>query len=99
MTSKKIENDNEQIKNKRVETSNNKNLSQQQEQHEQQAQQIAEHNIPTETTTATISKTTNEVSSGINANQKINKAILDKSENIINRYQQQITKSIKVTPD
>jgi hypothetical protein len=95
MSSQKIESDNEQIKNKKEET-NNKNPSQQQK--EQQAQQIAEHNIAT-TTTATISKTTNEVTSGINENQKINKAILDKSTDIANRYQQQITKAIKETTD
>ena len=101
MSSQKIESDNEQIKNKREET-NNKNPSQQQ-QKEQQAQQIAGYNIAaaaaTTTTTATISNTTNEVTSGINENQKINKAILDKSIDITNRYQQQITKAIKVTTD
>ena len=103
MSSQKIESDNEQIKNKKEET-NNKNPSQQQ-QKEQQAQQIAGYNIATTTTTttttttATISNTTNEVTSGINENQKINKAILDKSIDITNRYQQQITKAIKVTTD
>jgi hypothetical protein len=100
MSSQKIESDNEQIKNKREET-NNKNPSQQQ-QKEQQAQQIAGYNIATTTTTtttATISNTTNEVTSGINENQKINKAILDKSIDITNRYQQQITKAIKAITD
>jgi hypothetical protein len=96
MSSQKIESDNEQIKNEREET-NNKNPSQQQQQKEQQAQQIAEHNIAT--TTTTISNTTNEVTSGINENQKINKAILDKSIDITNRYQQQIIKAIKATTD
>jgi hypothetical protein len=93
MSSQKIESDNEQIKNKREET-NNKNPSQQQK--EQQAQPITEHTIAT---TATISKTTNEVTNRINENQKINKAILDKSIDITNRYQQQIIKSIKATTD
>lgn len=96
MPSQKIESDNEQIKNKREETNNNKNPSQQQ-QKEQQAQQIAGYNIAT--TTATISETTNELTRGINENQKINKAILDKGIDITNRYQQQITKAIKVTTD
>ena len=91
MSSQKIESDNNQIKNKREET-NNKNPSQQQK--EQQAQQITEHTIAT---TATISKTTNEVTNRINENQKINKAILDKSIDITNRYQQQIIKAIKET--
>ena len=94
MSSQKIESDNEQIKNEREEI-NNKNPSQQQK--EQQAQQITEQSIAT--TTATISKTTNEVTSGINENQKINKAILDKSIDITNRYQQQIIKAIKVSTD
>ena len=71
MSSQKIESDNKQIQNK------NNNTSQQQK--EQQAQQIAEHTIAT---TATISKTTNEDTSRINENQKINKAILDKSTDI-----------------
>ena len=93
MSSQKIESDNEQIKNKREETTN-KNPSQQQK--EQQAPPITEHAIAT---TATISKTTNEVTGGINENQKINKAILDKSIDITNRYQQQIIKSIKTTTD
>ena len=93
MSSQKIESDNNQIKNKREET-NNKNPSQQQK--EQQTQQITEHTIAT---TATISKTTNEVTNRINENQKINKAILDKSIDITNRYQQQIIKSIKTTTD
>jgi hypothetical protein len=93
MSSQKIESDNNQIKNKREET-NNKNTSQQQK--EQQTQQITEHTIAT---TATISKTTNEVTNRINENQKINKAILDKSIDITNRYQQQIIKSIKATTD
>ena len=93
MSSQKIESDNNQIKNKREET-NNKNPSQQQK--EQQTQQITEHTIAT---TATISKTTNEVTNRNNENQKINKAILDKSIDITNRYQQQIIKSIKATTD
>ena len=93
MSSQKIESDNEQIKNKREET-HNKNPPQQQK--EQQAQPITEHTIAT---TATISKTTNEVINGINENQKINKAILDKSIDITNRYQQQIIKAIKVSTD
>ena len=88
MSSQKIESDNKQIKNK------NNNPSQQQK--EQQAQQIAEHTI---STTATISKTTNEDTSRINENQKLNKAILDKSTDITNRYQQQIIKAIKVSTD
>ena len=93
MSSQKIESDNEQIKNKREET-HNKNPPQQQK--EQQAQPITEHTIAT---TATISKTTNEVINGINENQKINKAILDKNIDITNRYQQQIIKAIKVSTD
>ena len=66
MSSQNIESDNKQIQNK----SNNPP----QQQKEQQAQQIAEHTI---STTATISKTTNEETSRINENQKINKAILE----------------------
>ncbi len=93
MSIQKIESDNNQIKNKREETYN-KNPSQQQK--EQQTQQITEHTIAT---TTTISKTTNEVTSRINENQKINKAILDKSIDITNRYQQHIIKSIKATTD
>jgi hypothetical protein len=92
MSSQKIESDDKQIKNKREETNNNPS----QQQKEQQAQQLAEHTIAT---TATISKTTNEVTSRINENQKINKAILDKSTDITNRYQQQIIKAIKVSTD
>jgi hypothetical protein len=88
MSSHKIESDNKQIQNK----SNNPS----QQQKEQQAQQIAEHTIAT---TATISKATNEDTSRINENQKINKAILDKSTDITNRYQQQIIKAIKVSTD
>jgi len=88
MSSHKIESDNKQIQNK----SNNPS----QQQKEQQAQQIREHTIAT---TATISKTTNEDTSRINENQKINKAILDKSTDITNRYQQQIIKAIKVSTD
>jgi hypothetical protein len=71
MSSQKIESDNMQIQNK----SNNPS----QQQKEQQGQQIAEHTIAT---TATISKTTNEDTRRINENQKINKAILDKSTDI-----------------
>jgi len=71
MLSQKIESDNKQIQNK----SNNPS----QQQKEQQDQQIAEHTIAT---TATISKTTNEDTRRINENQKINKAILDKSTDI-----------------
>ena len=96
MSSQKTESDNEQIKNKREET-NNKNPSQQQ-QKEQQVQQIAEHNIAT-TPTMTISQTTNELITVINENQKINNEILDKSIDITNIYQQQITKAIKATTD
>jgi hypothetical protein len=92
MSSQKIESDNKQIKNKREETNNNPP----QQQKEQQAQQIAEHTI---TTTATVSKTIDEVTSRINENQKINKAILDKSIDITNRYQQQIIKAFKVSID
>ena len=88
MSSHKIESDNKQIQNK----SNNPS----QQQKEQHAQQIAEHTIAT---TATISKTTNEVTSRINENQKINKAILDKSTDIANRHHQQIIKAIKVSTD
>jgi hypothetical protein len=88
MSSHKIESDNKQIQNK----SNNSS----QEQKEQHAQQKAEHTIAT---TATSSKTTNEDTSRINENQKINKAILDKSTDITNRYQQQIIKAIKVSTD
>ena len=91
MSSQKIESDDKQIKNKK-ETNNNPS----QQQKEQQAQQLTEHTIAT---TATISKTTNEVTSRINENQKINKAILDKSTDITNRYQQQIIKAIKVSTD
>ena len=89
MSSHKIESDNKQIQNK----SNNPS---QQQKEQQQSQQIAEHTIAT---TATISKTTNEDTSRINENQKINKAILDKSTDITNRYQQQIIKAIKVSTD
>ena len=71
MSSQKIESDNKQIQNK----SNNPS----QQQKEQQGQQIAEHTIAT---TATISKTTNKDTRRINENQKINKAILDKSTDI-----------------
>ena len=63
MSSQNIESDNKQIQNK----SNNPP----QQQKEQQAQQITEHTI---STTATISKTTNEETNRINENQKINKA-------------------------
>ena len=76
--------------------SDNKSNNPSQPQKEQQAQQIAEHIIAT---TATISKTTNEDTSIMNENQKINKAILDKSTDITNRYQQQIIKAIKVSID
>ena len=89
MSSQKSESDNKQIQNK----SNNPS---QQQKEQQQAQQIAEHTI---STTATISKTTNEDTSRIKENQKINKAILDKSTDITNRYQQQIIKAIKVSTD
>jgi hypothetical protein len=75
MSSHKIESDNKQIQNK----SNNPS----QQQKEQHAQQKAEHTIAT---TATISQTTNEDTRRINENQKINKAILDKSTDITNRY-------------
>ena len=92
MSSQKIESDNKQIKNKREETNNNPP----QQQKEQQAQQIAEHIIAT---TASISKTINEVTSRINKNQKINKTILDKSIDIINKYQQQFIKAFKVSTD
>jgi hypothetical protein len=88
MSSHKIESDNKQIQNK------NNNPSQQQK--EQHAQQIAEHTIAT---TATISKTTNEDTLRIHENQKITKAILDKSTDIANRHQQQIIKAIKVSTD
>jgi hypothetical protein len=87
MSSHKIESDNKQIQNK----SNNPS----QQQKEQHAQQKAEHTIAT---TATISQTTNEDTRRINENQKINKAILDKSTDIANRSQQQI-KAIKVSTD
>jgi hypothetical protein len=89
MSSQKSESDNKQIQNK----SNNPS---QQQKEQQQSQQIAEHTIAT---TATISKTTNEDTSIMNENQKINKAILDKSTDITNRYQQQIIKAIKVSTD
>jgi hypothetical protein len=88
MSSHKIESDNKQIQNK----SNNPS----QQQKEQHAQQIAEHTIAT---TATISKTTNEDTRRIHENQKITKAILDKSTDIANRHQQQIIKAIKVSTD
>ena len=88
MSSHKIESDNKQVQNK----SNNPS----QQQKEQHAQQIAEHTIAT---TATISKTTNEDTRIMNENQKINKAILDKSTDIANRHQQQIIKAIKVSTD
>jgi hypothetical protein len=88
MSSHKIESDNKQIQNK----SNNPS----QQQKEQHAQQIAEHTIAT---TATISKTTNEDTLRIHENQKITKAILDKSTDIANRHQQQIIKAIKVSTD
>ena len=88
MSSHKIESDNKQIQNK----SNNPS----QQQKEQHAQQIAEHTIAT---TATISKTTNEDIRRIHENQKITKAILDKSTDIANRHQQQIIKAIKVSTD
>lgn len=89
MSSQKSESDNKQIQNK----SNNPS---QQQKEQQPFQQIAEHTIAT---TATISKTTNEDTSRIKENQKINKAILDKSTDITNRYQQQIIKAIKVSTD
>jgi hypothetical protein len=89
MSSQKSESDTKQIQNK----SNNPS---QQQKEQQQSQQIAEHTIAT---TATISKTTNEDTSRIKENQKINKAILDKSTDITNRYQQQIIKAIKVSTD
>jgi hypothetical protein len=92
MSSQDIESYNKQIKNKIEEINNNPS----QQQKEQQSQQVAEHTIAT---TATSSKTTNEVISRINENQKINKTIFDKSVDITNRYQQQIIKSIKVTTD
>ena len=88
MSSHKIESDNKQIQNK----SNNPS----QQQKEQLAQQIAEHTIAT---TATISKTTTEDTRRIHENQKITKAILDKSTDIANRHQQQIIKAIKVSTD
>lgn len=89
MSSQEIESDNKQIKNKIEEINNNPSQ-------QQKEQQIAEHTIAA---TTTISKTTNEVTNRINENQKINKAIFDKSIDITNRYQQQIIKSIKVTTD
>jgi hypothetical protein len=89
MSSQKSESDNRQIQNK----SNNPS---QQQKEQQQSQQIVEHTIAT---TATISKTTNEDTNRINENQKLNKAILDKSTDITNRYQQQIIKAIKVSTD
>jgi hypothetical protein len=89
MSSQKSESDNKQIQNK----SNNPS---QQQKEQQQSQQIVEHTIAT---TATISKTTNEDTNRINENQKLNKAILDKSTDITNRYQQQIIKAIKVSTD
>jgi hypothetical protein len=92
MSSQDIESYNKQIKNKIEEINNNPS----QQQKEQQSQQVAEHTIAT---TATSSKTTNEVISRINENQKINKTIFDKSIDITNRYQQQIIKSIKATTD
>ena len=46
-----------------------------------------------------MSKTTNEDTNRINENQKINKAILDKSIDITNRYQQQIIKAFKIFID
>jgi len=66
MSSQKIESDNKQIKNKREETNNNPP----QQQKELQAQQIAEHTTAehTITTTATVSKTMDEVTSRINEN-------------------------------
>ena len=88
MSSHKTESDNKQIQNK----SNNPS----QQQKEQLAQQIAEHTIAT---TATISKTTTEDTRRIHENQKITKAILDKSTDIANRHQQQIIKAIKVSTD
>src|SRR5215216_1960573 len=94
MSGQKIEGDNKETKNKIEETNNNPPPRQQKE---QQAQQITENTIAIP---ATISKTTNEITnSRINENQKINKAILDKSIDITNRYQQQIIKAIKVSTD
>jgi len=92
MSNQKIESDNEQIKNIKEET--NRIVQQQQQQ-----QQIAENTTTTTTATSNISNTTNAGSSNINENQKINKEILEKSTDIINRYQQLTIKTIKATAD
>src|SRR5215217_7070580 len=91
MSSQKIESDNEQIKNIKEET--NRIVQQQQQ------QQIAENTTTTTTATSNISNTTNAGSSNINENQKINKEILEKSIDIVNRYQQLTIKTIKATAD
>jgi sugar-specific transcriptional regulator TrmB len=86
MSSQKIESNNKKIKNIREETDR---IGQ------QQKQQIAE-NIKA---ISNISNTTNAVTSNINENQKINKEILGKSIDIVNRYQQITIKTIKSTAD
>ena len=48
-----------------------------------------------ENTTSTISETSNKINENINEYQKTNKAILDKSIDISNKYQQETTNTMK----
>lgn len=95
MSNEKTKSNNKKIKIKSEEETN-KIIQEQQQEEEQQTQQIKGDTIAT---TSTISSSTNEVTSKINDNQKINKAFFDKSIDITNRYQQQIIKAIKATAD
>jgi hypothetical protein len=91
MSNEKTKSNNKKIKIKSEEETNK--IIQEQ----QQTQQIKGDTIIA--TTSTISSSTNEVTSKINDNQKINKAFFDKSIDITNRYQQQIIKAINATAD
>jgi hypothetical protein len=95
MSNEKTKSNNKKIKIKSEEETN-KIIQEQQQEEKQQTQQIKGDTIAT---TSTISSSTNEVTSKINNNQKINKAFFDKSIDITNRYQQQIIKAIKATAD
>ena len=95
MSNEKTKSNNKKIKIKSEEETN-KIIQEQQQEEEQQTQQIKGDTIAT---TSTISSSTNEVTSKINDNQKINKAFFDKSIDITNRYQQQIIKAINATAD
>jgi hypothetical protein len=95
MSDEKTKSNNKKIKIKSEEETN-KIIQEQQQEEKQQTQQIKGDTIAT---TSTISSSTNEVTSKINNNQKINKAFFDKSIDITNRYQQQIIKAIKATAD